>query len=42
MQKRDLIEESKNIYRGEDLYDVLMQIALINSYELAPIQYNVI
>ena len=40
--KRDLIEESRNIYSGEDLYDVLMPDALINSYELAPIQYDVI
>ncbi|MBU2512139.1 NERD domain-containing protein [bacterium] len=40
--KRDLIEESKVIYSGEDLYDVLMPDALINSYELAPIQYDAI
>ncbi len=39
---RDLIEESKNIYPGDDLYDVLMPDALINSYELATIQYDVI
>jgi hypothetical protein len=39
---RDLIEESKNTYSGENLYDVLMPDALINSYELAPIQYDVI
>ena len=39
---RDLIEESKSIYSGEDVYDVLMPDALINSYELAPIQYDVI
>lgn len=40
--QRDLIEESRIIYSGEDLYDVLMPDALINSYELAPIQYDVI
>jgi len=39
---RDLIEESKISYPGEDLYDVLMPDALINSYDLAPIQYDVI
>ena len=39
---RDLIEESRNTYPGEDLYDVLMPDALINSYELAPIQYDAI
>ena len=39
---RDLIEESRTIYLGENLYDVLMPDALINSYEIAPIQYNVI
>jgi hypothetical protein len=39
---RDLIEESRNTYSGEDLFDVLMPDALINSYELAPIQYDVI
>lgn len=39
---RDLIEEARNNYSGEDLYDVLMPDALINSYELAPIQYDVI
>jgi hypothetical protein len=40
--ERNLIEESRNIYPGDDLYDVLMPDALINSYELAPIQYDVI
>ena len=39
---RDLIEESKICYPEEDLFDVLMPDALINSYELAPIQYDVI
>jgi hypothetical protein len=39
---RDLLEESKSVYPGEDLYDVLMPDALINSYEIAPIQYDVI
>jgi hypothetical protein len=39
---RDLIEESEISYPGEDLYDVLMPDALINSYDLAPIQYDVI
>lgn len=39
---RNLIEESRNTYPGEDLYDVLMPDALINSYELAPIQYDTI
>ena len=40
--ERDLIEESRNIYTEDDLYDVLMPDALINSYEIAPIQYDVI
>jgi len=40
--ERDLIDESRNIYPGNDLFDVLMPDALINSYELAPIQYDVI
>ncbi len=40
--ERDLLEESRNVYPDEDLYDVLMPDALINSYELAPIQYDVI
>lgn len=39
---RDLIEESRINYLGEDLFDVLMPDALINSYDLAPIQYDVI
>ena len=39
---RDLIEESRINYPGEDLYDVLMPDALINSYDLAPILYDVI
>ena len=39
---RDLIKESKNRYPGEDLYDVLMPDALINSYELAPVSYDAI
>lgn len=39
---RDLLEESRKTYPGEDLYDVLMPDALINSYELAPIQYDAI
>jgi hypothetical protein len=41
-KKRDLIEESKRIYSGDNLFDVLMPDALINSYELAPIQYDAI
>ena len=40
--KRDLIEESQHAYPEDDLYDVLIPDALINSYELAPIQYDVI
>jgi len=40
--QRDLIDESRIIYPGEDLYDVLMPDALINSYEIASIQYDVI
>lgn len=40
--ERDLIEESRNNYPEENLYDVLMPDALINSYELAPIQYDVV
>lgn len=40
--ERNLIEESRSSYPGDDLYDVLMPDALINSYELAPIQYDVI
>ena len=39
---RDLIEESKLSYPNEDKYDVLMPDALINSYEISPIQYDVI
>ena len=39
---RDLIEESRQIYPQDDLYDVLMPNALINSYEVAPIEYDVI
>ena len=41
-ENRDLIEESRSSYPGEDLYDALMPDALINSYELTPIQYDVI
>ena len=39
---RDLIEESKKNYPGENLFDVLMPDALINSYEIAPTKYDVI
>lgn len=39
---RKLIEESSHTYQGEDLYDVLMPDALINSFEIAPIKYDVI
>jgi len=39
---RDLIEESRIDYPEEPFYDVLMPDALINSYDLAPIQYDVI
>ena len=39
---RDLLDESRNVYPGEDLYDVLMPDSLINSLELAPINYDVI
>jgi len=39
---RDLVVEASISYPGENLYDVLMPDALINSYEFAPIQYDVI
>jgi superfamily I DNA and RNA helicase len=39
---RDLIEESKVCYPNEDKFDVLMPDALINSYDVSPIEYNVI
>ncbi len=39
---RNLTEESNNNYYGEDLYDVLMPDALINSYEIAPVKYDVV
>lgn len=39
---RRLIDESSNSYPNEDLYDVLMPDALINSYDIAPIKYDVI
>jgi ATP:corrinoid adenosyltransferase len=39
---RDLIEESKLCYPNEDKFDVLMPDALINSYDVSPIEYDVI
>ncbi len=39
---RRLIDESSNSYPDEDLYDVLMPDALINSYEISSIKYDVI
>jgi hypothetical protein len=39
---RDLIEESKMAYPKADFYDVIMPSALIDSYEIAPIEYDVI
>lgn len=40
--ERDLIEESKRAYPQADFYDVIMPNALIDSYEIAPIEYDVI
>jgi hypothetical protein len=39
---RDLLGESKKVYPQADLYDVLMPNALIDSYEIAPVEYDVI
>ena len=39
---RRLTDESSSSYPGEDLYDVLMPDALINSYEIVSINYDVI
>lgn len=39
---RDLINESRHLYPQDDLYNVLMPNALINSYDIAPIKYDVI
>jgi len=39
---RDLEEESRNDYPTGNKFDILMPNALINSYEIAPIQYDVI
>ncbi|RLA82890.1 MAG: hypothetical protein DRG78_05930 [Epsilonproteobacteria bacterium] len=39
---RNLIEESKLDYPNEDFYDVLMPNALIESYDISPIEYDVI
>ena len=39
---RNLLEESKLVYPGKDIYDVLMPDALINSYEIAPLAYDTI
>ena len=39
---QDLIEESEINYPNENFYDVLMPDALIESYDISPIKYNVI
>lgn len=39
---RNLIEESKLVYPGEDLYNVLMPDAVLNSFDIAPIDYDVV
>ena len=39
---RNLIEESKINYPNEDFYNVLMPDALIESYDISPIKYDVI
>lgn len=39
---RDLIAESRVTYCTGDLYDVLMPDALINSYDICPIEYDVV
>ena len=40
--KRDLLEESKISYPHDDLYEVHMPNALIDSYEISPVKYDVI
>ncbi len=39
---RDLLDESKRTHPHDDYFDVIMPDALINSYDIAPIQYDVI
>ena len=39
---RDLISESKMTYCSGDLYNVLMPDALINSYDICPVEYDVV
>ncbi|MBA6328136.1 NERD domain-containing protein [Colwellia sp. MB02u-6] len=39
---RDLTAESKMTYSHGNLYDVLMPDALINSYDICPIEYDVV
>ena len=39
---RDLLDESKSNHPDDDLFEVLMPDALIDSYDIAPIQYDVI
>ena len=39
---RDLIEESKLNYPNEDYFDILMPNSLIESYDISPINYDVI
>jgi len=39
---RNLLSESKLIYANENIYDVLMPDALINSYDISPIKYDAI
>ena len=39
---RDLTAESKMTYSNGNLYDVLMPDALINSYDICPIEYDVV
>jgi hypothetical protein len=40
--KRDLISESEKMYPNSNLYSVHMPNGLINSYDIAPIKYDVI
>lgn len=40
--RRDLLSESEMTYPNGDLYDVLMPDSLINSYDICPIEYDVV
>ncbi len=39
---RDLLEEARLTHPGKDVYDVLMPDALIESYEISPLEYDTI